>query len=206
MGYEKLNIQIVGLYNGATNLPMTDYQIEQGMLIQSYADNGTWNQIQATLSATYMPCNQFNVQLTGGYVYNGYTGNVSLAAASWFATLAAAYYVGDFSINLNAATPQKVAGYDCRRTRTIWELGASVSWTKKALRVEVGTNNPFIKNSRYKSVITTPFYYQKIYSHSPKDACSVYAKLSYSIDFGKKTQHDKPNIDKKIVSGMLQAK
>ncbi|MDE5983329.1 MAG: hypothetical protein K2G92_09520, partial [Duncaniella sp.] len=116
----------------------------------------------------------------------------------------AAWYIGDFPLNAHVETPQKVAGYNLTVTRTPWLYGASVSWNRGALKVEAGADNPFSRHPVYKYAMSTPVYRFDNTEYSATDRRSVYIKVAWSVDFGKKIKHDTPSIDRNIDSGILK--
>lgn len=205
IGFKSVNLQAMLLYDGAENLPLPSYSIENDMLVQTYDGNGIWRQLNGSLSATWTPCNVFNMQAGGGYMYNRYSKVNYLSTACWYATLSANVYIGDFAIFLKGATPQKVASLDLSKVRTIWQYSISVAWTKGSCRVEAGFNNPFLRYPYFEMNFSSPVYINSSRQYSKTDSQSAYLKLSYYFDFGKKTKHDKANIDKTINTGILKA-
>ncbi len=96
IGFKRLNLQAMLLYNGADDLPLPSYFIEKDMLVQTFDGNGIWRQLNGSLSATWTPSNIFNMQAGGGYMYNRYSRVADLSAACWYATLSANIYLKDF--------------------------------------------------------------------------------------------------------------
>ena len=205
IGIGKVNLQAVGIFNGAKRLPVASYTVENNLLVQSYKPYGDWRQVDAYISASWMPSQRFNLQLTGGYYYNGYFGDARLSGACWKASGQAAFYFGDFAYNVRFETPRKFAGYDLTVTRTPWVYGLSVSWSRNAFRIEAGADNPFFRRPIYRKALNTDVYQFDKTSYSPLDRSSAYVKVAWSVDFGKKTKHDTPNVDRSINSGILKA-
>lgn len=205
IGFKRLNLQAMLLYNGADDLPLPSYFIEKDMLVQTFDGNGTWRQLNGSLSATWTPSNIFNMQAGGGYMYNRYSRVADLSAACWYATLSANIYLKDFAIFLRGSTPQKAVSLELETVKTIWQYSISATWSKGPFRAEVRFNNPFLKHPYYDMNILLPVYNSSSRRYSKTDSQSAYLKLSYYFDFGKKTKHDKVNIDKTINSGILKA-
>lgn len=205
IGFKRLNLQAMLLYNGADDLPLPSYFIEKDMLVQTFDGNGIWRQLNGSLSATWTPSNIFNMQAGGGYMYNRYSRVADLSAACWYATLSANIYLKDFAIFLRGSTPQKALSLELETVKTIWQYSISATWSKGPFRAEVGFNNPFLKHPYYDMNILLPVYNSSSRRYSKTDSQSAYLKLSYYFDFGKKTKHDKVNIDKTINSGILKA-
>lgn len=198
-----VNIQLAGIYNGATKLPVVTYYFEKDKLVQSYLPDGRWHQVDATLSATWMPNNKFNLQVSGGWLFNGYYGDADIHRSCWKGSAQASYYIGDFAINSNIVSSTKVVGYDLVLTNTPWFYGISASWSRNSLRIEVGTNNLFMHNPAYSQTLNTPQYAFKNRTYNHTDRSSAYIKVNWAVDFGKKVSHDKRNIDKTISTGII---
>lgn len=201
----RVTFQLYGIFNAAWRLPMADYFFEDGMLVQSFYPYGHWRQYDTSLSVTWTPSGKFNARISGGYLYNGYFHNLHVSAACWKASADVAWYMGDFALNASVETPQKIAGYDRIVTRTIWNYKLSLSWTHNKLRAEAGTHNLFMRHPYYTRTLSTPAYDFRNTSYSPSDRSMAYVKLAWSLDFGKKTSHDKNNVDRNIGSGILRA-
>lgn len=205
MSIGKFNLQLSGQYMGCTRLPMAEYSISDGMLVESWQGNGRWNMVRSQLSATWMPSKKFNAQLTGGWLHNCYEACGHLSASCWYSEATLSWYTGDFAINARMASPQRTAGYDRNIVRTVWSCGVSASWAKGNLLVEAGIDNPFLKRQFYKYSLDTMTYRSYSRQSSKTDRMSAFIKGVYTLDFGKKTSHDSRNIDKNIDSGILRA-
>ena len=175
------------------------------MLIQSFLANGEWRQLDASVSATWVPSTAFNLQGSAGYLYNGYFKAARTSAGCWKGSLNAAWYIGAFAINAHVETPVKTVGYDLVTTRTPWQYGMSASWSIKSLRIEAGTENPFSRHPYYRQTLHTPEYTYSNSSYSPVNRTSAYVKISWSVDFGKKAHRDSRNIDRSISTGVIRA-
>ncbi len=193
-------------FPGASSLPMAVYSFDNGMLVQSFDGHGRWRQFTPNISATWMPGNQFNFQIQAGWFYNTYSGVADLSSSCFTAEARVAYYIGDFAINAWCTTPRTSAGYDRVVTRTIWDFGITGNWSRGNLRIEAGFCNPFLRHPHHTSDLSTPQYRFHNTQYSPNDRQSAYIKAAYTVDFGKKTKHDTPNIDKSIGSGILRAR
>lgn len=205
IGVGKVNLQAMGLFKCAGRMPVSTYTVEEGMLVESYAGNGEWMQIDAGLTATWMPSSKFNLQIAGGWVQNRYTRDADLTAACWKASGQASWYLGAFALNGRVETPQKIAGYNLCVVRSPWLYGMSVSWSRGALRLEAGTDNPFSRRPVYRQTLSTPLYRFDNTIYSVTDRRSAYVKVAWSFDFGKKTSHDKVSVDRSISTGILKA-
>lgn len=205
IGIRNVNLQATAIYNGAYRLPMASYSFESDKLLESWLPDGRWHQLDAALSATWTPTSRFNLQATGGWFYNRYSKVADVSTGCWKGNLQAAYYIGDFSINARMETPVKMAGYDRNIVKSPWIYGMSVSWSHKAFRAEAGTNNPFSKHPVYKYTLDSPEYRYSGTTFSPADRASAYVKLSWSLDFGKKTSRDNLSIDRSISTGVIRA-
>lgn len=205
IGIGKVNLQALGWFRWAGRLPVSSYFFDNDMLVESYSPDGEWRQIDASVSATWTPSDRFNLQVSGGWLYNGYLKDADLGAACWKGSGQASWYVGDFALNARVETPQKIAGYNLTVMRSPWLYGVSVSWNSGALLVEAGADNPFSRHPVYKYSMSTPAYRFDNTEYSPTDRRSAYIKVAWSVDFGKKIKHDTPTIDRNIDSGILKA-
>lgn len=201
----KVNLQAIGLFKWAGRMPVSAYAVEKGMLVESYAANGEWSQTDVSLTATWMPSSKFNLQIAGGWLFNRYTGDADLAAACWKASGQASWYLGAFAVNGRVETPQKTAGYNLYVVRSPWLYGISVSWSRGALRLEAGADNPFSRRPVYRQTLSTSVYRFDNTTYSVTDRRSAYVKVAWSVDFGKKTGHDQVTVDRSISSGILKA-
>lgn len=205
LGVGKVNLQAAALYRWAGRLPVSSYYFDRDILVESYAPDGEWHQIDANISATWTPVAAFNLQISGGWIYNGYFKDADVKSACWKGTAQAAWYAGDFALNLRVATPQKIAGYNLQVVRTPWLYGASVSWSRGALRIEAGTDNPFSRHPVSRYSLSAPVYRFDKQTYSVADRRSAYLKVAWSVDFGKKIKHDATSVDRNISSGILKA-
>ena len=206
VGIGKTNFQLSTLYTGASPLPVASYTFEDGMLIESFRGDGRWTQLNPTLAATWMPDNRLNVQLSGGWLYNAYRKGGHATSACWTADAQASYYIGDFAINAFMSAPKKITGYELVCIRTICDFGLSGSWSHNGLRIEAGIHNPLYRRPYTGQSLSTAQYRFDNRTYTPSDRQSAWIKASWSVDFGKKTEHDRQNIDKKINSGILRAR
>lgn len=205
IGIRNVNLQATAIYNGAYRLPMASYSFESGKLLESWLPDGRWHQLDTSLSATWIPTTRLNLQATGGWFYNRYSKVADVSTGCWKGNVQAAYYIGDFSINVRMETPVKMAGYDRHIVKSPWKYGMFVSWSRKAFRAEVGTNNPFSKHPVYKYTLDSPEYRYSGTTFTPANRASAYVKLSWSFDFGKKTSRDNLSIDRTISTGVIRA-
>ncbi len=201
----KINMQAVALLNGAADLPLADYSFADGMLVQSYRGDGRWTQFNPYLSVTLTPSRAINMQFTGGWLYNTYRGGANLTSACLTAEARVNWYVGNFLLSAYASTPRKIAENNLTVTRSIWDFGLSAGWSKGDLHIEAGLHNPLYRHPRVRQAINTPQYISSANFYSPSDRQSAYFKVSYTIDFGKKTSRDTPNIDRSVSSALLRA-
>ena len=153
-----------------------------------------------------MPDNRLNVQLSGGWLYNAYRKGGHATSACWTADAQASYYIGDFAINAFMSAPKKITGYELVCIRTICDFGLSGSWSHNGLRIEAGIHNPLYRRPYTGQSLSTAQYRFDNRTYTPSDRQSAWIKASWSVDFGKKTEHDRQNIDKKINSGILRAR
>ena len=214
LGFGNVSFQAVALLNGAFSLPLADYFIEENMLVQSYRGDGRWCHFNPYLSVTWTPAQCLNLQLTGGWLYNRYNADASeasggrgmtLTSACWTAEARVNWYVGAFVFSGFMTAPQKTAGYDLRTTRTIWDFGLTAGWSYRALRLEGTIRNPFLRHPVYTHTLMSPVYSSRVTQFSPSDRQSLAIKAAYTLDFGKKTSHDNPAVDRSVSSALLRA-
>ncbi|WP_289859660.1 hypothetical protein [uncultured Muribaculum sp.] len=83
--------------------------------------------------------------------------------------------------------------------------GLSASWSRNSWRIEAGTDNPFTNCAKYRNWYASNAYSYNTTSISKTSSRSAYIKLSYTIDFGKKTSKENADINKTIDSAILKA-
>jgi len=201
-----VSLQALVLFNGAADMPLTEYGFEDGMLVQSFRGDGRWIHFNPGLSATWTPSMSLGVRMSGGWQYDAYRGGAHLTATAFVADVGINWYVGDFSLGAFATSPRKEAGYDLTVRRGVWDYGISAGWSRGNLRLEACAHNPFYRRPRIIASFATVQYTGNSSTFSPVDRQSLYIKAAYSFDFGKKTSRDKSNVDRSVSSGILRAR
>ena len=82
--------------------------------------------------------------------------------------------------------------------------GMSLRYSAKNWMAEVGTDNPFSRNLRYRASAAYGVYSFSQEQQSRIYQQTAYVKLAYTLDFGKKTKHETDEIDRQINSAILK--
>lgn len=204
IGLRNIHLQACALYNAAWHLPVVCYSFDGHQLVQSFLPDGVWRQIDAYMSATWTPTGQFNLQATLGYLYNGYFNAARASARGINGSLNLGWYLGTFAINCHLTTPRHIIGYDLVSTHTPWSYGLSASWNRGNMKLEIGACNPFSRRPLYRHILDTPQFRFDNTEYSPADRRSLYVRLNWSLDFGKKTSRENSSVDRTIPTAVLR--
>lgn len=206
IGIGKCNLQASVIFTRITSLPVTTYSIRNERLYQTFAGDGSFRQFIPSLSLTWMPRNQFNIKLTGGWHHSAYNLPRQAKASTLTFDADLSWYFRDFALMAYARSPRKDFESDMAVFHGVWEYGLSLGWSRKAFKAEIGARNPFYRYPVGTTALFSPIFSYDETRHSAADSQTTYLKISYSLDFGKKTSHASHSVDKSINSGILRAR
>ena len=168
------------------HLITNSYSIENGKIINSYADATRYHRPSLDFSLVFKPCEQFNLKFDGGYKHTRLCGLVSESQNTCWGNLYAEIYLGDFLIQPFVATPQKDIVSNQVLWETPWMYGISGKWSRNAFSAELQVNNLFLSGQETKGVLDADVY--RLITSSVDANYNAYAtlKLSYTFEYGKK--------------------
>ncbi|THG54272.1 hypothetical protein [Muribaculum caecicola] len=206
LNYKRISLQAVGVYLFADHVPTPYYFIENNKLLESYA-GAKYHQIQGRISLTWRPNNKFSINTTGEYMDFHFNGKLSgkFSKSYWLASANASYFLKDFAFNAYFKKYTTVLNSDMSFIKMPVSYGLSASWSRNSWRIEAGTDNPFTNCAKYRNWYASNAYSYNTTSISKTSSRSAYIKLSYTIDFGKKTSKENADINKTIDSAILKA-
>ena len=168
------------------HLITNSYSIENGEIINSYADATRYHRPSLDFSLVFKPCEQFNLKFDGGYKHTRLCGLVSESQNTCWGNLYSEIYLGDFLIQPFVATPQKDIVSNQVLWETPWMYGISGKWSRSAFSAELQVNNLFLSGQETKGVLDADVY--RLITSSVDANYNAYAtlKLSYTFEYGKK--------------------
>lgn len=168
------------------HLITNSYSIENGKIINSYADATRYHRPSLDLSLVFKPSEQFNLKFDGGYKHTRLCGLVSESQNTCWGNLYAEIYLGDFLIQPFVATPQKDIVSNQVLWETPWMYGISGKWSRNVFSAELQVNNLFLSGQETKGVLDADVY--RLITSSVDANYNAYAtlKLSYTFEYGKK--------------------
>ena len=186
--------------------PKSTYNIENGMLVKSYADGiGDSHYVGAGVNGSLSLLSK-SLVLKAGAMYDSYnyTGLYDRHGNYCSYSLGASYYYRKFSVSLSYKSRQK--GFNNGDTH--YEMKPAydffMTYGHRNWYFEAGCSNVFNKGWSQKTDITAKDYLTTNWSYSDSMDPQFYVKVSYSFDFGRKLQHTKPmEIDSKIDDGIM---
>ncbi|MDR2914638.1 MAG: carboxypeptidase-like regulatory domain-containing protein [Tannerella sp.] len=201
------NIQVRAWHEKYDNNIRPDYYLEGDKLISSYRSDGSFNTANSDL---YVSCRiteslRANLGLKYNYMYVPRESNVS--QSNFAGSFDMNYFLKSFAINMYIKTSEKtIERNSLAFMETPASYGLSVRYSGKNWMAEAGTENPFTKHARYREYADYGVYNYSQTRTGRIYQQTVYIKLAYTFDFGKKTSRDELNVDRSINSGILKAK
>ena len=203
----KFNLQGKVFYTKHVHAIYTDYHIEGDKLVGTYASDGSFNQVTAEIAASYRLSDHFRTSLTIGYDDRYVPGIDRLNRHNFRVAWDANYFIKSFAINAYAKTKEKRLDETTRAFVTDpASYGFSVRYSGKNWMAEVGTENPFSKQLKYREYADYDVYRYDQVRTSRIYQQTVYVKLAYTFDFGKKTSRDSNDVDRGINSAILKVR
>lgn len=205
--HKYVNLQGRVEFNKNVHQIYNDYFLEGNKIVNSYASEGTFNTVTANLniSSRFSDNLRTNIGISYNYMYVPET--AALSRHNIVGSLDVNYFIRSFAINAYLSTPEKVLDPETRAfvDRPL-SYGFSVRYSGKNWMAEVGTENPFSKQLRYREYADYDVYRYDQVRTSRIYQQTAYVKLAYTFDFGKKTSRDSNDVDRGINSAILKVR
>lgn len=203
--FKKIGFSVMGQYKFNHNPVLNDFYIDDSKLIKTYTNEGDIHYISIITALTY-PFNN-NIVFSGDIRYNhtlidskqhihnnDLTGNLSMNM-----------YIGKFSMSPYVNFNKRVLNQTSLAIKKIpVNYGVNYSYNKGNLFAEIQIESPFSKRKEH-NVFNMPLYAFEFYSVNARESQYCNIKVTYSFDFGRKTNKIKKNIDNNINSSLLRA-
>lgn len=205
--FGRVNLMVAGAYFYMANAVAEHYYTEQERLISSFSSDAGFQLANVMAELTWKVTSSFNIKAKGQWIHHGLSRLVSKNRNSWLGGIILDYYLKDWKFNLYANLPCKMVDTSLLRKEIEYKVsyGASIGWSHGGWSAEIGTNNPFTANWPVTTTLDTDVYQFKQTRHADSMQQTGYVKLSYTFDFGKKTDRDKNDTNKMINSAILKA-
>lgn len=183
---------------------MHNYNLDNDKIIKSYTNKGDIQYFSIIVAASYPLCekiifsgdiryNHTQVSAIQNLYNNDVTGNISMNL-----------YAGNFSISPYVNFNKRDIDHKTLVVRKIpVNYGISCSYSNKNLFIELVCVSPFTSRTE-RNMLNTPYYTYNIQRNIRTESkyCSI--KFSYSLDFGRKTNKVKRDIDNNVNSSLLR--
>ena len=199
----KVNIQTAVVWQIMKDLPVTTYTPEDRHIVRSFASDVTGHNLNAYIAFTMRPVERLGISLSANYGLYDYGERVS-TLNRFSGSGQISYYFGEFSVGGHVQSSNAVLGTDLRHVTIPCSYGVTGGWAHKGFSMTLGFENPFSRNLKYRFKTITPYYENRGYETSAKTGMSAYLKVSYTFDFGQKTNHIQFQGDKTINSAILK--
>ena len=180
-------MMVFGEYEQLSRMTKMSYTPENGKLIESYYNDGILHNLRLNIQQTLFLLNR-NLQLKGGIRLerNIMTGKEGTRINHITYNASAKWHFGDFSLSAFFNSPETILAQTYDETKA--DYGIFATYGKKGFYAEVGARRMF---NRDKSMLTYyhDYDYYKYDSRQIRDANGpwLYMKLTYSLDFGRKS-------------------
>lgn len=201
---KKTSITAMCQYKSEHNPVMHDYDSSNDKIIKSYINKGDIQYVSIIVAASYplhkriifsgdVRYNHTQVNAVQNLYNNDITGNISMNL-----------YAGNFSVSPYIKFNKKSIDHMTLAIKKIpVNYGISCSYSNKNLFAELTCISLFT-NRTEKSMLDTPHYIYYIQKNDRMESRYCNIKLSYSLDFGRKTNKIKRDIDNNINSSLLR--
>lgn len=200
----RLNIAANISYNIINNVLAENFFIENNQLVRSY-DNGTkfrmfFSQLATALKVT----DNFRVKFAGRWQYTKYKSTIE--QLHWLSgDMQIDYYYKNFSCGVFLQSKNKWIDFNLVHWTSPAKYGGYINWSHKNWYAECGVSNPFIKHTAQTSVLDRNIYSYTNVIENRLNKSYGYIKLTYTLDFGKKVNKDRADVNSTINSAILKA-
>lgn len=201
---KKTSITAMCQYKSEHNPVMHNYDLGEDKIIKSYINKGDIRYYSIIAAASYPLCkkiifsgdvryNHTQVNAMQNLHNNDVTGNINMNL-----------YAGDFCVSPYIEFNKKIINHMTLAVREIpVNYGIACSYSNKYLFVELLCVSPFASRKE-KSILNVPYYTYDILKKSRTESQYCNVKISYSLDFGRKTNKVKRDIDNNVNSSLLR--
>lgn len=202
--FNKFNLSARVSYNVINDVLSENFYIENNKLIREYSNGTKFRMLFSQLAGAWKVTENFRLKMSGRWQLTNYKSTPEkLKCFSW--DIQADYYLKNFSCGLFAESRSQWIDFNLAYGKSPARYGAYFSWSNNNWHLEGGVSNPFTHNGQQESILNRYVYSYKSVVNSIQYKPSGYIRLAYTFDFGKKTSHDKKNIDKNINSAIFKA-
>lgn len=201
---KKVRLTFMGQYRMNHNPVMNDYLTSGNYIIKTFTNDGNVHYFSLIAATTYQP--NKNISLSGDIRYshthidaglekycNNITGNLSMSL-----------YAGRFSFSPYLNFNKKTLDISSLVLKNIpLDYGLNSSYAIKDFLVEVLVASPFTKRKNH-IILDTSCYAYNFHTQNRTDSQYCNIKVTYTLDFGRKTNKVKRNIDNEINSSLLR--
>lgn len=200
-----LNAQCKLTYIDNVDNVYTNYFVEGDKLISSYASDRTFRSFSADLALSSRISDNLRTNVYFKYGYMSVPEVSGLNYHNYSVAFDVNYFIKSFAVNAHVRSMERVLdGTTLAFMKTPASYGFSVRYSKKNWMAEVGTDNPFTRNLRYREYADYGVYRYNQIRTSRIYQQTGYVKLAYTFDFGKKTSRESNNVDRSINSAILK--
>lgn len=202
-----VNIMVSASYFYSTNTVAEHYYTDQEKLVSSYSSDAGFQLANVMTEITWRATNSLSIKAKGQWVYNKISKLAYKHHNTWLGGIIVDYYLKDWKFNIYANLPYKVVDTSLLRKEFEYKAsyGASIGWNHGGWSAEIGTNNPFTKDWSITTTLDTDVYRYKQIRNDESLQQTGYVKLSYTFDFGRKTDREKNDTNTTINSAILKA-
>lgn len=198
-----LSLYTYARYDGYYNFLQRQYEPEGGILVHTFRNAGDLQFLELGSSAT-LPLLGKSLQLQGGLAVSvgDAGGPCPLHATTWKPSLSFLYSLGSFSLSGSFDyRTRELDGTGYVESRPDYSLSASYRY--KELFVEAGCRRILETRPCERSYIDTPAYSSARSAFSDRNGRMAYVRLSWSFDFGRKTERQNISVDMSTSSAIL---
>lgn len=204
----KLNLQANIDYMLFKDNVFYHYSFEEDKLVRSFYQEGNAHIFKSKVGATYRFSDNFRLKISGLYSYERVNNMLyDIYDHIFQGTLDFNYFWKNFSINLySSASTNQMSVWTLIHKKTPLSYGLSIGWSHNGWNIEIGTESPFTKHRYFEESADYNIYRYNQKSTSRVNQQNAYIKLSYTVDFGRKTTHESIDVNRTINSAILKVR
>jgi hypothetical protein len=200
----KVGLTAICQYQLYHNPVMDNYYTNNLQIIKTFINEGNTHYISAIIAATYSFGKSVNMSGDIRYNYTAIDSKLHDYNDNLTGNLSMNIYTGKFAINPHINFNKRVLDRTTLIHKTLpVNYGIACSYNHKNLFAEVQIESPFTKR-RGHYILNTPYYVYDVYRKDITESRYCNIKISYSFDFGRKTNKIKRDIDNNINSSLLR--